>query len=86
MEQARRLSPPVEEPAETGTEEARILPDGYRRVSPVQPYIIPPNSRRRRLKRVLLITAIAVGVIMLFWELLVFMSVNFVLYKMPKFS
>ena len=82
VDQARRLSPPVEQPpevpdAETFDDEAeqtRILADGYRRVSPVQPYYIPPSWRKRQrwilLASVALLVVVVIAVVYLIGHLM----------------
>ena len=77
VEQARRFSPPVEhppEPLDTEMEERQICSDGYRRVSPFQPYFISPAWRRRqRLIRILaavLAVSVALALPLLIWHLL----------------
>ena len=68
VEQVRRLSPPVEQPAETadGNQGHQVLADGYCRLSPVQAYVSPRGGRRRLLTALAAAGAAAAGIALLF--------------------
>ena len=47
-------TPPKEEEGLSGPESNVLLPDGYLRLTPVQPYRTPADYRRRRVRRAVL--------------------------------